>query len=87
MTAVATQSPSHGDADEQMITSPDDLIDHFARVVHRLDKAEAFSRVTEVGPLRIQLNCTVPTRLIFLTRSRWFDGPALRKRRQVAQSA
>ena len=55
MMAVATQSPPHGDADEQMITSPDDLIDHFARVVHRLDKAEAFSRVTEVGPLRIQL--------------------------------
>ena len=55
MTAVATQPTPDDDADERMITSPDDLIDHLAHVVHRLDKLAAFSRVTEVGPLRIQL--------------------------------
>jgi hypothetical protein len=55
MIAVATHPPPDGDADERMITSPDDLIDHLAHVVHRLDKSEAFSRITEVGPLRIRL--------------------------------
>src|SRR5271167_1947465 len=55
MTAGATQPTPDEDADERMITSPDDLIDHLAHVVHRLDKSEAFSRVTKVGPLGIQL--------------------------------
>ena len=55
MTSVGTQSTPDDAADERMITSPDDLINRLGRVVHRLDKSEAFSRMTEVGPLRIQL--------------------------------
>ena len=55
MTSIATQSTPDDAADERMITSPDDLIDRLGHVVDRLDKSEAFSRMTEVGPLIIEL--------------------------------
>jgi hypothetical protein len=55
MTAMAL--PLYGDdrADDRMIVSSADLIEHLAQVVHALDRSRAFSRVAEIGPLRIRL--------------------------------
>ena len=55
MTAIASLPPCDKDADDGMISSSVDLVDHLAQAIHALDGSNCVNHVARLGPLTVRL--------------------------------